>query len=124
VAEDSEVEEADESLVELAEELSDELESVAVEVVVEPVAVDVDELPVTDADELVSTAVLCAPWIEKAGEKLMLVGSVSSMISMVYMLVFTWLGSMVKVAVSAEAGMLAEYQVSVCALPYGAILTS
>ena len=83
------------------------VESVAVEsVAVEPDAEDV-MLPVDDATEELSVDVLWAPTTPKLGEKLMLVGSVSSTISMVYWKELTWLGSTVKVAVPSEAGTLA-----------------
>lgn len=79
------------------------VESVAVEsVAVESVAVDD---PVSDAEVTVPVVVPVAPTMPKLGEKLMLVGSESSMISMVYWKVLTWEASTVKVAVPSEAGM-------------------
>lgn len=90
------------------------VESVAVEpVAVESVAVDVT-LPVDEATDALSVFVLCAPTIPKLGEKLILDGSVSSMISMVYWKELTWSGSTVNVKVPSEAGIPARQKVSAC----------
>ncbi len=95
----------------------------AVELVaVESDAVDV-MLPVDDATEELSVAVLCAPTTPKLGEKLMLEGLASSMISMVYWKELTWLGSTVKVKVPSAAGIAARNEVSACRLDGLMILT-
>ena len=116
VAEDSVVD-ADSDALEDCDALDVTVEPVvAVEsVAVESVAVDVT-LPVDEATEALSVFVLCAPTTPKLGEKLMLVGSVSSMISMVYWKELTWLGSTVKVKVPSEAGIPARQKISACSL--------
>lgn len=89
----------DSDVVVAARVLAEELESVVVsdEVSVESVAVPevvavrepLAVLPVTDAVDADPVAVPVAPVMPKLGEKLMLEGFVSSMISMVYWNEFT-----------------------------------
>jgi len=82
-------------------------------VLVEPVAVALDTeeepddaVPVAETVDALTLAVPVAPSMPKLGEKLMLLVSVSSMISMVYTCELTsFAGGIVRVAVSSEAGI-------------------
>lgn len=96
--------------VEVAVELEESevlviVESVAVEsVAVESVAVESVAVEVTEPEVADPVVVPVAPWMPKLGEKLMLVGSVSSMISMVYWKVLTSSAAgIVRVAVPSAA---------------------
>lgn len=86
---------------------------VVVVISVESVAVDEPAveltLPVIEAVEGFRSAVPVAPWMPKLGEKLMLLASVSSMISIVYTCALRSLPEgIVRVAVPSEAGTPAE----------------
>jgi len=99
----------DELVAELLELSVEVIDKLSVEVAEEePVLLSVDVTEPVEVTEPVTTpvAVPVAPEIPKLGEKLMLVGSVSSMISMVY----TWeltspAGGIWRVAVPSEAGI-------------------
>lgn len=100
-----------EAEAEEADEDDDAEEADALEPVVEADA-DAEEEPVEAVADAVPVLVPVAPLMPKLGEKLMLLGLLSSMISMVYWKVFTLLAGMVKVAVSEEAGTLPAKEVS------------